>query len=144
MDGAWPTDYDGLKGQVIGEGGKVFELEIGISKSELDFQKKVHGAGLIFVLKLANICDKFKPGFDLHALFEQERFPKDLNSLLRNSWGSHREFIRITEKEKEAVHSVYSVYFSYLAVKGFKTPDKILLKYCAGDDVYFVRSLSSK
>ncbi len=61
-NGCWPTDYDGVTGQVIGKGGKVFDVGIHIKQVE-------QGAGHVFVLELAKLFKEYEPGHDLHAVF---------------------------------------------------------------------------
>ena len=60
--GAWPLDYDGVSGQVIGQNGNVFDIEIMVKQVEL-------GAGHVYVIEPNKIWSEYSNSDGLHAVF---------------------------------------------------------------------------
>jgi hypothetical protein len=139
-DGCWPLEFDNVKGQVIGHKGEVFEIHLQVGKDKFNYSGQGHGygtkhyVGRVFVLELAKIYDNWKPGHDLHAVFCQDsrRTGTGMEYVLRNSWGSHREYIKIRAKEAKAVHSIFYVTILHLILKGYKEPDTVLMDFRDG------------
>jgi len=116
-DGCSPADFDGVKGQVIAEGGRVCEVEIGVQKT--DRGNYAHVA--VVHLNELGLQETWPEGHDCHALFIEES--DHHAATLRNSWGTHLDHLEVAHA---MISEFYYVKIRTLILEGFNEDDTVL------------------
>lgn len=117
--GCWPEDYDEHGFKLVGRRGKVYELKVSVQKRSGPCQ-----AGDVVVVKMAELNKRYASGHSLHAVFCQVAEPNRLK--LRNSWGSHMEWIPV-ERGHKAIECFYDVQITDLVQQKMKGRDEQFL-----------------
>jgi len=105
-EGASPEHYDGAKGQLVGDGGHIYTLEI-------TTEQVAPGEGTVSILELHRFWDDFWPGHDWHAMFNQESDGKG-GVRLRNSWGHAQEWLDVPADRINDIDSSYIIHIKEL------------------------------